>query len=658
MSGTTYAGTPADEDIHGTRQDDTLSGGAGDDTVRGRRGDDTLVYDVALNAGATDTYDGGIGLDTIRLLMTSAHWNDPAVQLEIAAYLAFLDVVTDGGTQDAVKEFFYFESFGDQTLRVTRVEALEIFVDGVQVTPEDDPVTAVDDAVSVDEDGPALTGNVLANDSVPDLLGSVTLVIGTSLGNLTLNPDGSYSYMLDNTNPAVQALGVGQMLTDSFTYLVADADGDTDFATVTITINGTNDSPTATDDAATTDEDTAVITANVLANDSDPDTSDTLVVAAYDAVSAGGGTVSYNGDGTFTYDPNGMFETLNAGDSATDTFTYTIDDGHGGTDTATVTVTIDGVDDGVSGVVDFTGGHYWYGTNAEGGNTYHVTDDGLQVRGIGDDHLDWYLPPEGAGDGFVRTYDYDYGSATNYEGKGRIEGEGGTGTFSLKSLDIEYFRDYEGDGWSVTFTGSNGASQTVTHTGTGSPTSGSHGTVNFGAAFTDVAWVDWDFTGDINNDGTAYTDYDYFNIDNLVFEDLQGTTPYVSDPDVIEFDRGQSSQVYVEDGFSLSPTSGHHHVGNFDGSDADWEFDLHGNYVYELDRGDGGSFDLESIYIVLAAGGVTFTGSNGATHTVAAGTTGTTTFDASFHDITSVTITNGSGELYVDDITFANIEVV
>lgn len=658
MSGTTYAGTPADEDIHGTRQDDTLSGGAGDDTVRGRRGDDTLVYDVALNAGATDTYDGGIGLDTIRLLMTASHWNDPAVQLEIAAYLAFLDVVTDGGTQDAVKEFFYFESFGDQTLRVTRVESLEIFVDGVQVTPEDDPVTTVDDAVSVDEDGPALTGNVLANDNVPDLLGSVTLVIGTSLGNLTLNPDGSYSYMLDNTNPAVQALGVGQMLTDSFTYLVADADGDTDVATVTITINGTNDSPTANDDAATTDEDTAVITANVLANDSDPDTSDTLVVAAYDAVSAGGGTVSYNGDGTFTYDPNGQFETLNAGDSTTDTFTYTLDDGHGGTDTATVTVTIDGVDDGVSGVVDFEGAYWWYTTNAEGGYNVHITDDGLQVRPLGDDAFGWSLPPEGAGDGIVRIYDYDFPTTTLYEGKGRIEGEGGTGTFSLKSLDIEAFRDDEGDGWSVTFTGSNGATHTVTHTGTGSTTTGSHGTVNFGAIFTDVAWVDWDFTGDINGDGTPSTDLDWFDIDNLVFEDLQGTTSTSGAPDVMEFDRGQNNQVYVEDGFTLSATSGGHSVGNYDGSDTDLEAYLHPNSIHALDRGDGGSFDLESIYIVLAAGGVTFTGSNGATHTVAAGTTGTTTFDASFHDITSVTITNGSGELYVDDITFANIEVV
>ena len=52
-----------------------------------------------------------------------------------------------------------------------------------------------------------------------------------------------------------------------------------------------------------------------------------------------------NGDGTFTYDPNGQFESLAVGETATDSFTYTISDGNGGTDTATVTITITGLDE-------------------------------------------------------------------------------------------------------------------------------------------------------------------------------------------------------------------------------------------------------------------------------------------------------------------------
>src|SRR4029078_5635070 len=58
------------------------------------------------------------------------------------------------------------------------------------------------------------------------------------------------------------------------------------------------------------------------------------------------GSVTNNHDGTFGYDPNGAFESLAAGETATDTFTYTLEDGHGGPSTETVTVTIHGANDG------------------------------------------------------------------------------------------------------------------------------------------------------------------------------------------------------------------------------------------------------------------------------------------------------------------------
>ena len=79
-------------------------------------------------------------------------------------------------------------------------------------------------------------------------------------------------------------------------------------------------------------------TLNLLANDTDPNSADTLAVASVDtAVTTG--TVTLNGDGTVTYDPNGQFVTLAIGETATDTFSYTIDDGNGGTATANVTIT-------------------------------------------------------------------------------------------------------------------------------------------------------------------------------------------------------------------------------------------------------------------------------------------------------------------------------
>ncbi len=94
-----------------------------------------------------------------------------------------------------------------------------------------------------------------------------------------------------------------------------------------------------------TDEDTqlTVTAANLLTNETDPD-GDTLSIGSIDTTGTTG-TVTDNGDGTFTYDPNGQFESLGVGESATDTWTYTVSDGNGGSSTATVTVTINGVND-------------------------------------------------------------------------------------------------------------------------------------------------------------------------------------------------------------------------------------------------------------------------------------------------------------------------
>jgi len=109
---------------------------------------------------------------------------------------------------------------------------------------------------------------------------------------------------------------------------------------------GQLNSPIAVDDSGTgfiTDEDSSFTTANVKTNDSDPN-GDTLSVNSFDTTGTLG-LVTNNGDGTFGYNPNGKFEGLSQGQTATDTFTYTISDGHGFTDTATVSITINGITD-------------------------------------------------------------------------------------------------------------------------------------------------------------------------------------------------------------------------------------------------------------------------------------------------------------------------
>jgi outer membrane protein OmpA-like peptidoglycan-associated protein len=93
-----------------------------------------------------------------------------------------------------------------------------------------------------------------------------------------------------------------------------------------------NQLPVAANDSATTIKGTA-ISIRVLDNDSDAD-GDTLNIISIDEYSTNGGTVAENESGVLTYTPA-------AGFIGTDTFTYTISDGHGGEATATVTVIVE-----------------------------------------------------------------------------------------------------------------------------------------------------------------------------------------------------------------------------------------------------------------------------------------------------------------------------
>ena len=231
---------------------------------------------------------------------------------------------------------------------------------------------AVDDTVTTDEDN-ALSGSVFANngngaDSDPegdtftvtsvngtaaDVNNQITLASGALL---TLNSNGNFDY---NPNGQFESLNDGDAASDSFTYTIDDGNGATDTATVSVTINGVTDNfaPSAADDTVTTDEDNAlsgsVFADNGNGTDSDPD-DDTLTITEVNGTAAdvnnqitlaSGALLTLNSNGNFDYNPNGQFESLNDGDAASDSFTYTIDDGNGETDAATVSVTINGVDE-------------------------------------------------------------------------------------------------------------------------------------------------------------------------------------------------------------------------------------------------------------------------------------------------------------------------
>ena len=186
---------------------------------------------------------------------------------------------------------------------------------------------------------------------------SDALLTINSNGNISYDPNGQF----ESLNPGDTALNP-----DKFTYTVSDSEGSTSSATATVNINGAADDPVAVDDEFTTDEDTAT-RIHVLRNDSDPNTpKENLRVTKINNTSVdlngtytlksgavitvkevGANYKSRNGDYTLLYDPTSSesLNYLNEGETATETFTYTVSDPEGNTGEGDVTVTVDGLTD-------------------------------------------------------------------------------------------------------------------------------------------------------------------------------------------------------------------------------------------------------------------------------------------------------------------------
>lgn len=208
----------------------------------------------------------------------------------------------------------------------------------VTISAVNDPPQAANDTITTDEDT-AVSITPLSNDTDVEndaltLTGLGMVANGTAViqGNTVLY------------TPTALFNGV-----DVFTYTVSDGT-DADTAVITVTVSAINNVPTAQNDSGSTNEDTAFTTQNVLVNDADAD-DDALTVTSIDT-NGTLGQVTDNGDGTFGYDPNGQFESLAIGQAAIDSFGYTVGDGNGGSDTAVVTITIQGVNDAPTAVGD------------------------------------------------------------------------------------------------------------------------------------------------------------------------------------------------------------------------------------------------------------------------------------------------------------------
>ncbi|MET1115675.1 MAG: retention module-containing protein, partial [Comamonas sp.] len=201
---------------------------------------------------------------------------------------------------------------------------------------------------AVTEDGVLTTGGKL-NVTDPDAGQAVFVAqsnVPTSYGQFTIGTDGTWSYQLNNDNPAVQSLGAGQTLTE--TRVVSTADGTT--ANVVITINGTNDVPTLGASVAAVTEDVGVTNGQLSTSgavtiaDVDGGDNSFRPAAVFNGTGAALGTLVFNTNGTYSYSvDNSQVQYLKAGESVVETYTVTSLDGSA---TTTITITINGADDG------------------------------------------------------------------------------------------------------------------------------------------------------------------------------------------------------------------------------------------------------------------------------------------------------------------------
>ena len=194
----------------------------------------------------------------------------------------------------------------------------------ITITPVNDAPTAIADAYSMAQDTvlSVAAPGVLANDTDVDLNSlTATVVNGPASGSLTLNSNGSFTY-----TPNANFIG-----NDSFTYKANDGLADSMPAAVTITISPINHRPVANGQVVATDEDAAVA---VTLTGSDPDNDPlTFALGIQPAHGALSGTAP-----ALTYTPAANF-------NGADSFTFTVSDGQLISASATVTITINPVND-------------------------------------------------------------------------------------------------------------------------------------------------------------------------------------------------------------------------------------------------------------------------------------------------------------------------
>ncbi|OYX43811.1 MAG: hypothetical protein B7Z02_07575 [Rhodobacterales bacterium 32-67-9] len=177
-------GGDGSDQLLGGAGDDTLDGGAEADTLRAGNGDDTLVFNLAdrVTGSAWDAYDGGSGgTDTLQLNLTAAEWSDGEINAQIMDFLDEL-AANPGGSVNY--------RFSSLNLRVTNIEAVEIWIDGQLWTPGPQVIdlsgSTADETVTITASAGGMVTTGAGNDTITGGPGNDTIVSGSGNDQITL----------------------------------------------------------------------------------------------------------------------------------------------------------------------------------------------------------------------------------------------------------------------------------------------------------------------------------------------------------------------------------------------------------------------------------------------------------------------------------------
>lgn len=182
------------------------------------------------------TYDPETGLGTITYEFTlgdNTNGDDTSVDFDVVVTDLDGDVAEDTLTIDIVDDEPEVAPDADTVTEDTATSATGNVITDTEANGDNGSDT-------VGADDATVTG-VAAGDTGDDVTGSVGVDVTGTYGTVTIAADGSYTYTLDNDNPAIQGLDGTETVIDVFTYTITDGDGDTRTTTLTITVNGTDD---------------------------------------------------------------------------------------------------------------------------------------------------------------------------------------------------------------------------------------------------------------------------------------------------------------------------------------------------------------------------------------------------------------------------------